>query len=75
MRPQSTEPEVAGQWWTPLVTRAGGGKPWIYVDRVSQPTMTVIRRRDATRACRRGVPGGGYNILAIDLEGTEVWIG
>jgi acetyl esterase/lipase len=49
-----------------------GGKPWIYVDRVSQPTMTVyspVGRN--TGAAVVVFPGGGYEILAIDLEGTE----
>jgi acetyl esterase/lipase len=49
-----------------------GGKPWIYVDKVSQPTMTVYAPRGpSTRAAVVVFPGGGYNILAIDLEGTE----
>jgi acetyl esterase/lipase len=53
--------------------RLVGGKPWIYVDRVSQPTMTVyspVGRN--TGAAVVVFPGGGYNVLAIDLEGTEV---
>ena len=50
-----------------------GGKPWIYVDKVSQPTMTIyspVGRN--TGAAVVVFPGGGYNVLAIDLEGTEV---
>lgn len=49
-----------------------GGKPWTYVDSVSQPTMTVyspVGRN--TGAAVVVFPGGGYEILAIDLEGTE----
>ena len=49
-----------------------GGKPWIYVDRVSRPTMTIyspVGRN--TGAAVVVFPGGGYNVLAIDLEGTE----
>ena len=48
------------------------GKPWTYVERVSQPTMTVYS--PATKNTGTAVvvfPGGGYWILAIDLEGTE----
>jgi len=53
--------------------RLVGGKPWIYVDRVSQPTMTVYSPvGENTGAAIVVFPGGGYNILAIDLEGTEV---
>jgi acetyl esterase/lipase len=67
-------PEVAG-----TVVDAGGhkrlvgGKPWIYVNRVSRPTMTVYSPPGRnTGAAVVVFPGGGYNILAIDLEGTEV---
>ena len=50
-----------------------GGRSWSYVDRVSQPTMTVYSPVGSnTGAAVVVFPGGGYNILAIDLEGTEV---
>ncbi len=49
-----------------------GGKPWLYVDKVSQPTMTVYTPKGRNLGVAVVVfPGGGYNILAIDLEGTE----
>jgi acetyl esterase/lipase len=49
------------------------GKPWTYVERVSQPTMTVYSPTGRnTGAAVVVFPGGGYWILAIDLEGTEV---
>jgi acetyl esterase/lipase len=49
-----------------------GGKPWIYVDSVSKPTMTVYAPAGtSTGAAVVVFPGGGYDILAIDLEGTE----
>jgi acetyl esterase/lipase len=52
--------------------RLVGGKPWIYVDSVSQPTMTVYSPVGTnTGAAVVVFPGGGYNVLAIDLEGTE----
>jgi acetyl esterase/lipase len=66
-------PEVAGT----VVDRAGskklvGGRPWIYVDRVTQPTMTVYSPGGRNSGAAVIVfPGGGYNVLAIDLEGTE----
>jgi acetyl esterase/lipase len=49
------------------------GKPWTYVSNVSTPTITVYSPRGKnTGAAVIVFPGGGYNILAIDLEGTEV---
>ena len=70
----ATGPEVSGT----VVDAAGrprlvGGRPWIYVDKVSRPTMTVYSPVGSnTGAAVIVFPGGGYNILAIDLEGTEV---
>jgi acetyl esterase/lipase len=69
------EPEISG---TVVDDATGkpklvGGKPWIYVNRVSQPTMTVYSPAGKnTGAAVIVFPGGGYNILAIDLEGTEI---
>jgi acetyl esterase/lipase len=52
--------------------RLVGGKPWVYVARVSQPTITVYSPNGRnTGAAVVVFPGGGYNVLAIDLEGTE----
>ena len=50
------------------------GKPWKYIENVSQPTMTVYSPPPGknTGAAVIVFPGGGYKILAIDLEGTEV---
>jgi acetyl esterase/lipase len=49
------------------------GKPWVAVGNVSQPTMTVYSPKGTnTGAAVVIFPGGGYNVLAIDLEGTEV---
>lgn len=49
------------------------GKPWVYVGNVSRPTMTFYPPQGRnTGAAVVVFPGGGYQILAIDLEGTEV---
>jgi acetyl esterase/lipase len=49
------------------------GKPWTYVRNVSRPTLTVYSPKDGnTGAAVVVFPGGGYQVLAIDLEGTEV---
>lgn len=49
------------------------GRPWIAVENVSRPTMTVYPASGTnTGAAVVVFPGGGYQILAIDLEGSEV---
>src|SRR6266702_3359722 len=49
------------------------GRQWIRVGKVSRPTMTVYSPKGRnTGAAVVVFPGGGYWILAIDLEGTEV---
>jgi acetyl esterase/lipase len=49
------------------------GGSWIAVRNVSLPTMTVYSPKGKnTRVATVVFPGGGYNCLAIDLEGTEV---
>ena len=49
------------------------GRPYSYIGNVSRPTMTVYSPTDENTGTAVVVfPGGGYQILAIDLEGTEV---
>ena len=49
------------------------GKPAVVVNNVSQPTMTVYSPKGKNTGVAMVVfPGGGYNCLAIDLEGTEI---
>lgn len=50
------------------------GKPLIRLGNVSVPTITYYGTKKATGPAPAVVvfPGGGYHILAIDLEGTEV---
>ena len=49
------------------------GRPWTVVENVTRPTMTVFPAKGKnTGAAVVVFPGGGYHILAIDLEGTEV---
>jgi hypothetical protein len=48
------------------------GRPWVYLNNVSQSTMTVYAPKGQNTGVAVVVfPGGGYEILAIDLEGTE----
>ena len=49
------------------------GKPWTELENVSRPTMTVYSPAGRNTGVAAVVfPGGGFHILAIDLEGTEV---
>jgi acetyl esterase/lipase len=49
------------------------GKPVVGVNNVTVPTMTVFSPQGKnTGAAVVVFPGGGYQMLAIDLEGTEV---
>src|SRR5664279_5487938 len=48
------------------------GRPWVYLGYVSRPTMTVYSPTGKNTGVAVVVFPGGYQILAIDLEGTEV---
>lgn len=63
------EPDVE----TTKMRKPVANKPWIEVGKVSRPTMTIYSPKEKnTGAAVVVFPGGGYQILAIDLEGTEV---
>src|SRR5947207_5701331 len=50
-----------------------GGRPAVGVSNVTRPTITVYSPQGKnTGAAVVVFPGGGYQVLAIDLEGTEV---
>ena len=61
--------EIGHPW-----TRDVGGRPIHIIDHISEPTLTLYRPAANlnTGAAIVVFPGGGYNALAIDLEGTEV---
>lgn len=49
------------------------GRPVVRLGNVSTPTMTLYRPKGENSGAAVVVfPGGGYQILAMDLEGTEV---
>lgn len=49
------------------------GKSVTIVEHVSRPTMTIYRpTAPNTGAAMVVFPGGGYRVLAMDLEGTEI---
>jgi acetyl esterase/lipase len=58
---------------TLLTTHFVAGRPWAFIEKVARPTIAVYPPRErSTGAAVVVFPGGGYHILAIDLEGTEV---
>jgi acetyl esterase/lipase len=67
---------VAGPEYSTTTTKQEdiiAGRPFVYVEQVSRPTMTVYSPTGRnTGAAVVVFPGGGYWDLAIDLEGTEV---
>jgi acetyl esterase/lipase len=53
--------------------RQTAGRPYIRLGNVSTPTLTVYKPAGKnTGAAIVVFPGGGYQILSVDLEGTEV---
>lgn len=49
------------------------GRPWTVLENVTRPSMTIYPAQGQnTGAAIVVFPGGGYRILAIDLEGTEI---
>jgi len=64
---------AAGTEVTATAKNLVAGRPWDYVENVSRLTMTVYSPTGKNTGSAVVVfPGGGYQILAIDLEGTEV---
>jgi acetyl esterase/lipase len=60
-------PEYATNTLTPA------GKPVVWVCNVSRPTMTIYPPKGTNTGVAMVVfPGGGYNALAMGLEGTEI---
>lgn len=51
-----------------------GGKPYMYIENVTQPTVTIFPAREKAGATPAVIvyPGGGFEVLAIDIEGTEI---
>jgi acetyl esterase/lipase len=66
-------PRVATTVESAEVGRPVAGRPVVAVSNVSRPTLTVYSPKARnTGAAVVVFPGGGYKVLAIDLEGTEV---
>lgn len=51
-----------------------GGRKWHWVSYVTRPTMTLYRPKGRNIGTAMLVmPGGGFEVLATDLEGTEIY--
>lgn len=71
--PSSSSGAAAEKDMTTAKDNLIAGKPLIRLGNVSVPTLTLYKPTGYnTGAAVVVFPGGGYNILAIDLEGTEV---
>jgi acetyl esterase/lipase len=71
-KPEADKPEEVGTG-----SRLVAGRPWTWATYVSRPTMTIYAPKGRnTRAAILVLPGGGYEAVAMDLEGTEIcdWI-
>jgi acetyl esterase/lipase len=67
-RPESDKPEEVGHGSKPVA-----GRPWTWATYVSRPTMTIYAPKGRnSRAAIMVLPGGGYQAVAMDLEGTEI---
>lgn len=50
-----------------------GGRMWHWASYVTRPTMTVYRPKGRnTGSAMLVLPGGGFEVVALDLEGTEI---
>lgn len=60
--------ETIGQSRQPVA-----GRPWTFIGNVARPSMTIYPPKGRNSGAALMVfPGGGYQVLAIDLEGTEI---
>lgn len=67
------QPAPGPETETPRAEHLIAGRPWMAVTNVTRPTMTVYAPKGKnTGAAVVVFPGGGFEVLAIDLEGTEV---
>lgn len=71
--PDATPPAGPEKNMTTAKDPLAGGKPVMRLTNVSTPTITLYQPKGKkTGAAIVVFPGGGYQILAMDLEGTEV---
>jgi acetyl esterase/lipase len=71
--PPDAQPVPSPEYETAVKDHLVAGKSWLWVSNVTRPTMTVYSPQGKnTGAAVVVFPGGGFEGLAIDLEGAEV---
>lgn len=66
-------PKLKGPEQVREATSKGSGERWAMLQNVALPTLTVFPAKDGGNgAAVMVVPGGGYRVLAMDLEGSEI---
>ncbi len=64
---------VTSEYATTVTKPLIAGKPWTAIFQVSNPTLTLYQPvKNNSGTAIMVFPGGGFSILAIDLEGSEV---
>ena len=70
--PPDVQPLPGRETETLRTDRLIAGKPWMAATDVNRPTMTIYAPTgNNTGAAVVVFPGGGFQVLAMDLEGTE----
>lgn len=66
-------PKLKGPEQVSETVSKASGEHWMMLQNVAVPTLTVFPAKGApTGTAVMVVPGGGYNVLAMDLEGSEI---
>lgn len=71
--PPNAQPAPGTEYVETIKHKMVAGKPYVWVGNITKPTMTVYSPEGTNTGVAVIVfPGGGFEGLAIDLEGTEV---
>lgn len=71
--PPDAQPVPGAEYVETTKDEMVAGKPYVWVSNITKPTMTVYSPEGKNSGVAVVVfPGGGFEGLAIDLEGTEV---
>ncbi|WP_424842451.1 alpha/beta hydrolase [Stenotrophomonas indicatrix] len=66
-------PKLKGREQVSETVSKASGERWMMLQNVAVPTLTVFPAKGSPNGTAvMVIPGGGYNVLAIDLEGSEI---